>query len=612
MAARIEDYGLIGDLQTAALVSRHGCIDWLCFPRFDSGACFAALLGNEENGRWSLRPAGEITRASRGYRGDTLILETELSCDDGIVRLIDFMPPRGEAPDVVRIVEGVDGTVPVQMSLSIRFDYGSIVPWVRRREQGLLAVAGPDALFLATPVELVGRNLHTVADFEVGEGDRVPFVLTWYPSNTPPPSQTDAEEALGDTEEFWREWVTDCTHTGRFREPLVRSLVTLKALTYAPTGGMVAAPTASLPESLGGVRNWDYRYCWLRDATLTLLALVRAGYDDEARAWRDWLLRAIAGLPEKLQIMYGIAGERRLTELELDWLEGYEGSRPVRIGNAACDQLQLDVYGEVADALYHARQAGIGASADAWALNRKLLEWLEDGWRQPDEGIWEVRGPRRHFVHSKVMAWVAFDRAVRSVAEYGREGPVDRWRELRDEIHDEVCREGFDEELGSFTQFYGSPRLDASLLLMPLVGFLPVDDPRVAGTIAAIERHLVRDGLVERYRADDENTAVDGLPPGEAAFLPCSFWLVQVMVLQGRLDEADALFTRLLAFRNDLGLLSEEYDVDAGRLVGNFPQAFTHLTLVDAALTLDDGWCRRAARPETRETRPASAGPEPG
>ncbi len=611
MAARIEDYGLIGDLQTAALVSRHACIDWLCFPRFDSGACFAALLGNEENGRWSLRPAGEITRARRRYRDDTLILETELSCDDGIVRVIDFMPPRGEAPDVVRIVEGVEGTVPVHMRLSIRFDYGSIVPWVRRREQGLLAIAGPDALFLATPVELVGRNLHTVADFEVREGDRVPFVLTWYPSNTPPPSQTDAEEALADTEEFWREWVTDCTHTGRFREPLVRSLVTLKALTYAPTGGMVAAPTTSLPESLGGVRNWDYRYCWLRDATLTLLALVRAGYDDEARAWRDWLLRAIAGLPEELQIMYGIAGERRLTELEIDWLDGYDGSRPVRIGNAASRQRQLDVYGEVLDALYHARVSGLEPSEEAWALTRKLLGWLEDGWREPDEGIWEVRGPPRHFTHSKVMAWVAFDRAVRGVESDGADGPVGRWRQLRDEIHDEVCQKGFDEELGAFTQFYGSPRLDASLLLMPLVGFLPVEDPRVASTIAAIERHLVRDGLVERYRADEENTSVDGLPPGEGMFLPCSFWLVQVMVLQGRLAEAEALFERLLAFRNDLGLLSEEYDVDAARLVGNFPQAFTHLTLVDAALTLDEGWCRRATLPATDETRPASSGPEP-
>jgi GH15 family glucan-1,4-alpha-glucosidase len=602
--ALIEDYGLIGDLQTAALVSRHGCIDWLCFPRFDSGACFAALLGDEENGRWSLQPASGITSTERRYRGDTLVLETELACDEGVVRLIDFMPPRGEAPDVVRIVEGVEGTVPMKMRLSIRFDYGSIVPWVRRRDEGVHAVAGPDALFLATPVDLVGRNLHTEADFDVAPGDRVPFVLTWYPSNRPSPERVDAEQALVDTESFWREWVTDCVHVGRFREPLVRSLVTLKALTYAPTGGIVAAATTSLPEALGGVRNWDYRYCWLRDATLTLLALVRAGYEDEARAWRDWLLRAIAGRPGEVQIMYGIAGERRLTELELEWLDGYEGSRPVRIGNAASGQLQLDVYGEVADALYHARQAGIGASPDAWALNKKLLEWLEDGWRQPDEGIWEVRGPRRHFVHSKVMAWVAFDRAVRSVEEYEREGPVDRWRQLRDEIHDDVCREGFSEKLGAFTQSYGMDRLDASLLMIPLVGFLPADDERVVGTVAAIERELVEDGLVARYRADEENTGVDGLPPGEATFLPCSFWLAQVYAMQGRLDEAETLFERLLGLRNDLGLLSEEYDVEAGRLVGNFPQAFTHLTLVDAALTLAEGWCRGAGTGTVDETRP--------
>jgi len=604
MAARIEDYGLIGDLQTAALVSRHGCIDWLCFPRFDSGACFAALLGDEENGRWSLRPASDITSAQRRYRGDTLVLETELACDDGVVRLIDFMPPRGEAPDVVRIVEGVEGTVPMKMRMSIRFDYGSIVPWVRRKDEGLHAVAGPDALLLATPIDLVGRNLHTEAEFDVAPGDRVPFVLTWFPSNQDLPQHTDAEQALVDTDSFWREWVTDCVHVGRFREPLVRSLVTLKALTYAPTGGIVAAATTSLPEALGGVRNWDYRYCWLRDATLTLLALVRAGYEDEARAWRDWLLRAIAGRPGEVQIMYGIAGERRLTELELEWLDGYEGSRPVRIGNAASGQLQLDVYGEVADALYHARQAGIGASPDAWALNKKLLEWLEDGWRQPDEGIWEVRGPRRHFVHSKVMAWVAFDRAVRSVEEYEREGPVDRWRQLRDEIHDDVCREGFSEKLGAFTQSYGMDRLDASLLMIPLVGFLPADDERVVGTVAAIERELVEDGLVARYRADEENTGVDGLPPGEATFLPCSFWLAQVYAMQGRLDEAETLFERLLGLRNDLGLLSEEYDVEAGRLVGNFPQAFTHLTLVDAALTLAEGWCRGAGTGTVDETRP--------
>jgi len=605
MAARIEDYGLIGDLQTAALVSRHGCIDWLCFPRFDSGACFAALLGDEENGRWSLRPASDITSAQRRYRGDTLVLETELACDEGVVRLIDFMPPRGEAPDVVRIVEGVEGTVPMKMRMSIRFDYGSIVPWVRRKDEGLHAVAGPDALLLATPIDLVGRNLHTEAEFDVAPGDRVPFVLTWFPSNQDLPQHTDAEQALVDTDSFWREWVTDCVHVGRFREPLVRSLVTLKALTYAPTGGIVAAATTSLPEALGGVRNWDYRYCWLRDATLTLLALVRAGYDGEARAWRDWLLRAIAGRPGEVQIMYGIAGERRLTEVELEWLPGYERSTPVRIGNAASQQRQLDVYGEVLDALYHARLSGLEPSKDAWALIRKLLQWLEKGWREPDEGIWEVRGPRRHFTHSKVMAWVAFDRAVRMIEEDGLGGPVDRWRALREEIHDEVCREGLSEKLGAFTQSYGLDRLDASLLMIPLVGFLPADDERVVATVAAIERELVEDGLVTRYRADEENTDVDGLPPGEATFLPCSFWLVQVYALQGRLDEAEKLFERLIGLRNDLGLLSEEYDVKAGRLVGNFPQAFTHLALVDAALTLDEGWCRRAGHGTVDKTRPS-------
>jgi GH15 family glucan-1,4-alpha-glucosidase len=607
MAALIEDYGLIGDLQTAALVSRHGCIDWLCFPRFDSGACFSALLGDEENGRWSLRPASDITSARRRYRGDTLVLETELACDEGVVRLIDFMPPRGKAPDVVRIVEGVEGTVPMKMRLSIRFDYGSIVPWVRRRAEGLHAVAGPDALLLATPIDLVGRNLQTEAEFDVAPGDRVPFVLTWFPSNQDLPQHTDAEQALVDTDDFWREWVTDCVHVGRFREPLVRSLVTLKALTYAPTGGIVAAATTSLPEALGGVRNWDYRYCWLRDATLTLLALVRAGYDGEARAWRNWLLRAIAGRPGEVQIMYGIAGERRLTELELEWLSGYEGAAPVRIGNAASRQRQLDVYGEVLDALYHARLAGLEPSKDTWALIRKLLQWLEKGWREPDEGIWEVRGPRRHFTHSKVMAWVAFDRAVRMIEEDGLDGPVDRWRALREEIHDEVCREGLSEKLGAFTQSYGLDRLDASLLMIPLVGFLPADDERVVATVAAIERELVEDGLVARYRADEENTDVDGLPPGEATFLPCSFWLAQVYALQGRLDEAETLFERLLGLRNDLGLLSEEYDVKAGRLVGNFPQAFTHLTLVDAALTLDEGWCRRAGKGTVDETRPGGA-----
>ena len=608
MAERIEDYGLIGDLQTAALVSRLGSIDWLCFPRFDSAACFAKLLGDAENGHWSLCPVSEIANARRSYRGDTLVLETELETADGVVRLIDFMPPRGEAPDVVRIVEGVEGRVPMTMDLTIRFDYGSVVPWVRRSVGGILAVAGPDALYLATPVGLTGQNLHTVAEFTVEAGQRIPFVLTWFPSHKDPPDRVDAEDALEDTVAYWDEWASACTHRGPFEDAVSRSLVTLKALIYGPTGGIVAAPTTSLPEELGGVRNWDYRYCWLRDATLTLLALVRAGYEDEASAWRDWLLRAIAGgVPGGLQIMYGLAGERRLTESELPWLEGYEGSRPVRIGNAASAQLQLDVYGEVSDVLYQARVAGLEASKDAWALTARFLDWLETGWREPDEGLWEVRGPRRHFTHSKMMAWVAFDRAVRSVEEQGLDGPVDRWRSLAEEIHDEVCREGYDAELGAFTQSFGAPRLDASLLMMPLVGFLPVDDARVAGTVAAIERDLVREGFVERYRADDENVGVDGLPPGEGVFLPCSFWLVQVQTLQGRLEDAQALFERLLALRNDLGLLSEEYDPATGRLVGNFPQAFTHLALVDAALTLEEGWCRRAGRsPAQTDTRPSA------
>ncbi len=595
MTAPIEDYGLIGDLQTVALVSRHGSIDWLCFPRFDSGACFAAMLGDARNGRWSLRPSGEFRAAGRQYRGPTLILETELETDTGSVRLIDFMPPRGVAPDIVRIVEGIEGRVTMEMDLTIRFDYGSIVPWVRRRDGVTHAVAGPDALSLVTPVEVVGRDLHTVAEFSVSAGERVPFVLTWFPSNAPLPARVDPERALLDTEQFWMDWSCACADRGRWHDDVLRSLITLKALTYAPTGGIVAAPTTSLPELVGGVRNWDYRYCWLRDATLTLLAFLRAGYETEARAWRDWFLRAIAGSPEALQIMYGIAGERRLTELELPWLAGYEGSRPVRIGNGACVQLQLDVYGEVGDALFHARLNGLDALPEAWDLNRKLLDWLETGWREADEGIWEVRGPRRHFTHSKVMAWVAFDRAVRSVELFGVEGPVDRWRALREEVHTEVCREAWNAEVGAFTQSFGSDRLDASVLMMPLVGFLPADDPRMGSTVAAIERSLVQGGLVLRYRTDEASHEVDGLPPGEGTFLPCSFWLAEVQALQGRRKEATELFERLLALRNDLGLISEEYDLHGRRLVGNFPQAFTHLALVEAALQLEaEGGARRA------------------
>jgi GH15 family glucan-1,4-alpha-glucosidase len=593
--ALIEDYGLIGDLETAALVDHRGSIDWLCVPRFDSGAIFAALLGGPENGRWAIQPEGDFEPTGRRYRGDTLVLETELETPSGVVRLIDFMPPRGLRPEVVRIVEGVRGRVPMEMELVLRFDYGSIVPWVRTVEGTLVAIAGPDAVLLRTPVEHEGRNLSTHASFAVAEGERVPFVLRWTPSHEPLPSRLDPERMLADTIAFWEEWAAPCTRAGAWHDAVVRSLVTLKALTYAPTGGIIAAPTTSLPEAIGGVRNWDYRYCWLRDATLTLLALIRAGYVDEARAWRDWLLRAIAGSPDDVQIMYGVAGERRLTEMELPWLAGYEGSQPVRIGNDASNQLQLDVYGEVVEALYRARSRGLEASDDAWRLTLKIFDWLESGWRHEDEGIWEVRGPRRHFTHSKVMAWVAFDRAVKTVERFGREGPVDRWRAVREEIKTEVLREAYNVELDSFVQYYGADRLDASLLLVPLVGFLPATDERVVGTVRAIERNLLRDGFVERYRADVENVGVDGLPPGEGVFLPCSFWLVAVLAQQGRRDDALALFERLLALRNDLGLISEEYDPESGRLVGNFPQAFTHLALVETAFTLSKRPRRRSA-----------------
>ena len=586
MTARIEDYGLIGDLQTAALVSREGCIDWLCLPRFDSGAMFAALLGDADNGHWSLQPAGDFRASGRRYRGDTLILETDFKTASGAARVLDFMPPRQTEPDVVRIVEGVRGRVEFHMELVLRFDYGSIVPWVRREDGALVAVAGPDAVALRTDVELEGRDLRTHARFSVSEGERRPIVLTWYPSNEKPPPPIDPFRALADTENFWTEWADRCEDVGPWAETVRRSLLTLKALTYAPTGGIVAAATTSLPEWIGGVRNWDYRYCWLRDATLTLLAFLRAGYVEEAGAWRDWLLRAVAGDPADLQIMYGVAGERRLTEVELGWLSGYEGSRPVRVGNAASDQLQLDVFGEIVEALYRARAKGLGASDDAWRITRHLFDWLESGWREEDEGIWEVRGPRRHFTHSKVMAWVAFDRAVKTVERWGREGPVDRWRAVREEIRRDVLANGFDTDVGAFVQHYGSKRLDASLLLVPLVGFLPATDPRVVGTVAAIQRDLMRGGFVERYRADDENVDVDGLPPGEGVFLPCSFWLAAVLARQGRRDEAVELYERLLSIRNDLGLISEEYDPDAGRLLGNFPQAFTHIGMVETAFTL--------------------------
>jgi len=582
----IEDYALIGDLQTGALVSRYGAVDWLCFPRFDSGALFAALVGTPGNGHWTIQPHGEFRPLSRRYRDDTLVLESELETDTGVVRLIDFMPPRETNPDLVRIVEGVRGRVDMRMELVLRFDYGSIVPWVRTLEGTLVAIAGPDAVLLRTPVEQEGRDMRTYAEFSVGEGDRVPFVLRWFPSDQTPPEPIEPERALEETVAFWEEWAAVCKFDGRWHDAVHRSLLTLKALTYAPTGGIVAAPTTSLPEWIGGVRNWDYRFCWLRDATLTLLALIRGGYVDEAGAWRDWLLRAIAGSPDDLQIMYGVGGERRLTEIELGWLGGYEGSRPVRIGNGASGQRQLDVYGEVVDALYQARRQGLAPSDDAWRLTCRLIDWLESGWQEPDEGIWEVRGPRRHFTHSKVMAWVAFDRAIKMVERIGRDGPVDRWKSIRREIRREVLDQGYDADRGTFVQFFGSDRLDASCLLIPLVGFLPATDERVVGTVRAIERDLVRGGFVERYRADEGNADVDGLPPGEGVFLPCSFWLAAVLHQQGRRDEAVALYDRLLALRNDVGLMSEEYDPERGRLVGNFPQAFTHIGIVETAYTL--------------------------
>ena len=586
--AHIEDYALVGDLQTAALVSREGSVDWLCFPRFDSGACFAALLGTPDHGRWALAPRGEAWQAGRRYRPDTLVLETEWETDTGAVRVLDFMPPRGRAPDIVRIVEGLRGEVEMSSELVIRFDYGSIVPWVRRLPEAdcRIAVAGPDALCFRSPAETRGENMRTISDFTVREGERVPFVLTWYPSNEDPPEPVDADAAFEDTCRYWDEWADRCSYRGEWREAVHQSLVVLKALTYAPTGGMVAAPTTSLPEQLGGVRNWDYRFCWLRDATLTLLAFLNGGYLDEARAWRTWLLRAAAGDPADIQIMYGVAGERRLTELELPWLPGYEGSKPVREGNAAIRQFQLDVYGEVMDALHQGRTHDLESSPEAWALQRHLLRHLEHAWKEPDEGIWEVRGPRRHFTHSKVMAWVAFDRGVQAVERFGRTGPVDRWRQVRAEIHEEVLREGFDTELDSFVGFYGAKRLDASLLVIPLVGFLPADDPRMVGTVAAIEKTLVRDGFVWRYLHDDETASIDGLPPGEGVFLPCTFWLADNLALQGRLDEARAIVERLLALRNDLGLLAEEYDLEHRRQLGNFPQAFTHVALVNTVFNL--------------------------
>ena len=587
---KIEDYAFLSDTQTGALVSRDGCVDWLCLPRFDSGACFASLLGNTENGHWRFFPEEEVQTTRRRYRGDTLILETELETKDGAVRLIDFMPPRGENPDIIRIIEGLRGEVQMHMELVIRFDYGQVIPWVRRRKEagGLEAIAGPDGLILRTPVETSGEDLTTVAEFTVAKGDRVPFVLTWFASHLDPPKKVNADHALRDTEMFWAKWTKQFKRENRWRDAVMRSLIVLKGLTYAPTGGLVAALTTSLPERIGGVRNWDYRYCWLRDAALILLVLMRAGYRDEAESWRQWLLRAIAGSPAQMQTIYGVRGERRLDEHEIPWLPGYENSRPVRIGNAASNQFQLDVYGEVLAAMWEADRAGIKMTEPDWALMVQLMKFLESHWQEPDEGIWEVRGGRQHFTHSKMMAWLAFDRAIKLVEDCGCAASENyaRWHKIRDRIHAEVCERGYNTKKKAFTQVYGSDALDASLLTMPLVGFLPATDERVRNTVEAIERELMEDGLVLRYRPQECD--VDGLPGREGVFLPCSFWLAMCWHLIGRKKEARELFERLLDLRNDLGLLSEEYDPRAQRQLGNFPQAFSHVALVGCARLLSD------------------------
>lgn len=592
MSTPIQDYAIIGDCHTAALVGRNGSIDWLCLPRFDSGACFAALLGNKDHGRWLIAPACEIKNIRRRYREGTLILETDYDTAEGSATVTDCMPPRSREPDVVRLVSGRSGQVPMRMQLVIRFDYGSIVPWVRRTEKGIRAVAGPDTLILEAGVDLCGRNLKTEAEFTVSASQQVPFVLAWHTSHEAAPKLVEAEEIITHTEQWWKKWSDRCTYDGRWDEAVLRSLITLKALTYAPTGGMVAAPTTSLPEKIDGTRNWDYRYCWVRDATFTLYALMLGGYTEEACAWREWLLRAVAGKPSELNLIYGLAGERRLTELELGWLPGYEGSQPVRIGNAACRQYQLDVYGELMDALHLARRGGLEPDENAWRMELALTEFLESAWKDPDNGIWEMRGPQRHFTHSKVMAWVAFDRMVKAVERFGLSGPVERWKSLRQAVHEEVCRRGFDSEQNAFVQYYDGKRLDASLLMIPLVGFLPATDPRVKGTVEAIERDLLVDGLVVRYRTHPH---IDALPPGEGPFLPCSFWLADNLALLGRKKDALQLFQRLLDLRNDVGLLSEEYDPQSKRLLGNFPQAFSHISLVNTACNLS----RYASAPAT-------------
>ncbi len=583
MALRIEDYALIGDCQTGALVGKDGSIDWLCFPRFDSGACFASLLGKPENGRWLIAPAGNIRAIRRRYRGDTLVLETTFTTDEGEVQIIDWMPPRTEGPDLIRLVRGIKGKVRMRMDLTIRLDYGWVVPWVQRIDGGIRATAGPDSLFLWTPAPLHGENMHTVSDFTVREGEDIPFELAYAPTYGEIPNPHEVLPSLKHTESWWSEWSLKCTYQGEWKEAVMRSLIALKAMSYAPTGGIVAAVTTSLPEKIGSSRNWDYRYCWLRDATFTLYAFLNGGYKGEAHAWREWLVNSVAGKPSEMHIMYGLAGERRLHELELDWLDGYEDSKPVRIGNQAYKQHQLDVYGEVMDSLHLARREGLDPTVDTWRMQLGIMEFLERDWEKPDEGIWEVRGPQRHFTHSKVMAWVAVDRAIKGVEEFGLKGPVERWREMREKIHRQVHEKGFDPDLNSFVQFYGSKDLDASLLMLPLVGFIPADDPRMLGTVDAIEKGLVHNGFVDRYRSSEE---VDGLPTGEGSFILCSFWLVDNLILQGRLSEAQEMFEKLLSVRNDVGLLSEEYDTKGKRLLGNFPQAFSHVGLINTALNL--------------------------
>jgi GH15 family glucan-1,4-alpha-glucosidase len=585
MPSRIEDYALIGDLGTAALVGRDGSIDWLCWPHFDSEACFAALLGEPKNGRARIAPKDKTARVTRRYRSDTLILETRFETADGVATLIDFMPPRsGEDSHLVRIVMGERGRVEFESELVLRFGYGAHVPWVTRLQDGTRrAIAGPDMVIMRTPVGTRGKDLTTVADFTVAAGERIPFVLSYAPSHLDPPAPVDPEESLAQTESFWKDWAGKSKISCPWNEAVCRSLITLKALTYAPTGGLCAAPTTSLPEFIGGERNWDYRFCWLRDATLTLLALMNAGYFEEALAWRDWLLRTTMGSPSQIQIMYGLRGERRLTEWQVHWLAGYENSAPVRIGNAAHNQRQLDIFGEVMDALHQARKGGLPQMDAGWDLQQALLAHLEKIWVERDNGIWEVRCGREHFTFSKVMAWVAFDRAIRSAESFKLPGPVDHWRKIRDHIHNDICERGFDNEVVSFVRSYGSKELDASLLLLPALGFLPPEDPRIRATVGAIERELVVDGLVLRY---DTQKSEDGLPAGEGFFLACSFWLVDAYLMLGRRDEAVALFERLLAVRNDVGLLSEEYEPRSKRLVGNFPQAFSHLALVNSASNL--------------------------